>query len=96
MTFVLELTTEVAALRERLDAAERLHDLKTSISRHDVEACPADATVNAESAAWREAYLTRWSECARTSRNSCRLRLAARHPRPRANDRIAKGLAGQQ
>ena len=59
MTFVLELATELAVVRERLDTVERLLDRKTSISRADIEAYRADPAVAEERAAWREAYLNR-------------------------------------
>jgi len=59
MTFVLELATELAVVRERLDTVERLLDQKTSVSRADIEAYRADPQVAEERAAWREAYLNR-------------------------------------
>jgi hypothetical protein len=59
MTFVLELATELAVVRERLDTVERLLDAKTAITRQDIEDYRADAEVAEERAAWREAYLKR-------------------------------------
>lgn len=59
MTFLVELTTEVAVVRERLDTVERLLDTKGSITRADVEAYRPDAAAEQERAAWREAYLKR-------------------------------------
>lgn len=59
MTFVLELMTEVAVVRERLDTVERLFDAKHLISRSDVENYKADAVVESERTAWREAFVQR-------------------------------------
>lgn len=59
MTFIIELTTEVAVLRERLDTVERLLDGKGSITRADIEAFRPSAEAEAERSAWREAYLKR-------------------------------------
>jgi len=59
MTFFLELMTEVAVLRERTDTIERLLDAKGAISRADIEAYRADAAVEAERLAWRNAYFQR-------------------------------------
>lgn len=59
MTFLIELTTEVAVLRERLDTVERLLDGKGSVTRADIEAFRPSAEVEAERNAWREAYLKR-------------------------------------
>lgn len=59
MTFFFELMTEVAVMRERLDTVERLLDNKDAVSRADIEAYRADATVEAERAAWRNGYFQR-------------------------------------
>ncbi|MEZ5500482.1 MAG: hypothetical protein R3E77_13785 [Steroidobacteraceae bacterium] len=59
MTFVLELTTEVGALRERLDTVERLLDAKGTVTRADIESYEAPAAVESERAAWRDAYIKR-------------------------------------
>jgi len=59
MTFLLELTTEVAVLRERLDTVERLLDTKGSVTRAAIEAYQPDAAVEQERATWRDAYLKR-------------------------------------
>ena len=59
MTFLLELTTEVSVIRERLDTVERLLDTQGSITRADIEAYHPDAATEAERATWREAYLKR-------------------------------------
>lgn len=59
MTFFLELMTEVAVVRERLDTVERLLETKSSITRADIEAYRADDTVEAERLAWRNAYFQR-------------------------------------
>ncbi len=59
MTFMLELTTEVAVLRERIDTMERLLDSNGSVTRADIEAFQPSPAVAAERDAWREAYLKR-------------------------------------
>jgi hypothetical protein len=59
MTFMLELMTEVAVVRERLDTVERLLDANDSVSRAEIEAYRANADVEAERVAWRNAYFQR-------------------------------------
>jgi hypothetical protein len=59
MTFFFELMTEVSVLRERLDTVERLLGDKGVVSRADIEAFRADAAVEAERTAWRDAYFRR-------------------------------------
>lgn len=59
MTFILELTTEVAVLKERQDTVERLLDAKGTISRADIEAYRADDVVEAERDSWRAEYIER-------------------------------------
>jgi len=59
MTFMLELTTEVAVLRERMDTVERLLEERGSVTRAAIEAYQPSAAVEAERNAWREAYLKR-------------------------------------
>ncbi len=59
MTFLIELATEVAVLRERHDTVERLLDQQGSITRAAIEAYRAPPAVEAERAAQREAYLKR-------------------------------------
>ena len=59
MTFMLELTTEVSVLRERLDTVERLLDRHGSVTRAAIEAFVPEAEVENERAAWRDAYVKR-------------------------------------
>lgn len=59
MTFILELTTEVMVLRDRLDTHERLMDAKGTISRADIEAYRPDEDVEAERNAARDAMVKR-------------------------------------
>jgi hypothetical protein len=59
MTFLLELTTEVSVLRERLDTVERLLDRNGSVTRAAIEAFVPEAEVETERAAWRDAYVKR-------------------------------------
>jgi hypothetical protein len=59
MTFVIELTTEVAVLRERLDTVERLLDAGVPVTREAIESFQPQAAVNTERDAWRDAYLKR-------------------------------------
>lgn len=59
MTIVIELMTEVAVMRERMDTIERLLDTNGVVSRADVESYRADPAAEAERVAWRHAYLKR-------------------------------------
>lgn len=59
MSFILELTTEVAVLRERQDTIERLLDDRGNITRDDIERYRPNDDVEAERSSWREAYLER-------------------------------------
>ena len=59
MTFVLELTTEVSVLSERLDTVERLLDSQGSISRSDIENYTPDPGVEAERMRQRQALANR-------------------------------------
>ena len=59
MTFFIELTTEVAVLRERLDTVERLLERDGKVTRAAIEAYQADAQVEVERTAWRDAYMKR-------------------------------------
>lgn len=59
LTFILELTTEVGVMRERLDTVERLLETRGSVSKADIEAYQPNAKVEAERVAWREAFLKR-------------------------------------
>ena len=59
MTFILELTTEIAVLRERLDTVEHLLDDQGSVTRAAIEAYRPSAEHEGQRLAWREAYLKR-------------------------------------
>ena len=59
MTFLLELTTEVSVMRERLDTVEQLLDRSGSVTRAAIEAFVPDAALESERAAWRDAYVKR-------------------------------------
>jgi hypothetical protein len=59
MTFIVELTTEVAVLRERVDTVERLLDTRGSITRADIEAYRPEPAAEAERNAWRDGYVKR-------------------------------------
>jgi hypothetical protein len=59
MTFFIELTTEVAVLRERLDTVERLLERDGKVTRASIEAFKADPNAEAERVAWRDGYLKR-------------------------------------
>ena len=59
MTFIIELTTEVGAMRERLDTVERLLDTQGSVTRASIESYRPDAIVESERAAWRDAFMKR-------------------------------------
>lgn len=59
MTFIIELTTEVAVLRERLDTVEQLLDVHGSVTRQAIEQFQPSAELESRRTAWREAYLKR-------------------------------------
>ena len=59
MTFVIELTTEVAVLRERLDTVEYLLDSQGSVTRAAIEAFVPPPKTETERTAWRDSYLKR-------------------------------------
>lgn len=59
MTFILELSTELAVMHERHDTLERLLDKHGSVSRADIEHFRLDGDGEAERAGWREAFLER-------------------------------------
>jgi hypothetical protein len=46
-------------LRERADTVERLLEAKGTVSREDIENYRADAAVEEERVAWRNAYIQR-------------------------------------
>ena len=59
MTFIIELTTEVGVLRERLDTVEQLLDTQGSVTRAAIEKFQPSAELEGARAAWREAFLRR-------------------------------------
>ena len=59
MTFVIELTTEVAVLRERLDTVEQLLERDGQVTRASIEAFQPSAELESERNAWLDAYLKR-------------------------------------
>lgn len=59
MTFLVELTTEVAVLRERLDTVEQLLDTQGSVTREAIENFRPAAALDSARAAWRDAYIKR-------------------------------------
>ena len=59
MTFLIELTTEVAVLRERLDTVEQLLERDGQVTRASIEAFQPSAELESERNAWRDAYLKR-------------------------------------
>ncbi len=59
MSFVLELTTEVAAMRERLDTVECLLDEHGSVTREAIEAYEPSPEVEARRATWLAEYFRR-------------------------------------
>jgi hypothetical protein len=59
MAVVLALVSEVSAIRDRLDAHERLADAGQAPSRDKVEAYRADPAAEEEREAWRDAYIRR-------------------------------------
>ena len=59
MTFIVELTTEVSVLSERLNTVERLLDAQGTISRQDIEDYIPDAGAEAERMRARQTLIER-------------------------------------
>lgn len=59
MAVLLALTSEVAALRERIDSHERLASAGVVANVEQVEAFMPDPATEAQREAWRDAYLRR-------------------------------------
>jgi hypothetical protein len=59
MTFIIELTTEVSVLSERLNTVERLLDARGTISREDIERYQPDVEAEAERIQSRKALIER-------------------------------------
>jgi hypothetical protein len=59
MTFFLEMMAEFSTLRTRVDTIERLLEEKGSISREDIENFQPSPALEAERAAWAQAYIRR-------------------------------------
>ncbi len=59
MTFIIELTTEVAVLRERLNTVEHLLDTQGSVTRAAIESFQPTAEQESARAQWRDEYLKR-------------------------------------
>ena len=59
MTFMIELTTEVAVLRERLDTVEHLLSTEGKVTRELIEKFQPSAELESTRAAWRDSYLKR-------------------------------------
>ena len=59
MTFIIELTTEVSVLSERLNTVEHLLDAQGTISREDIENYVPDAAVETQRVEARKAIIRR-------------------------------------
>ena len=59
MTFIIELTTEVSVLSDRLNTVEQLLDARGTISREDIENYIPDADVEAQRTQSRKAIIER-------------------------------------
>jgi hypothetical protein len=59
MAVLLALTSEVAALRERVDSHERLAAAGVAATVDQIEAFMPDPATEAQREAWRDAYLRR-------------------------------------
>ena len=59
MTFVLELATELAVVRERLDTVEWLLDEHGSVTREQIEAYEPSPEVEQQRKQWLEEYFSR-------------------------------------
>jgi hypothetical protein len=59
MTFIVELTTEVSVLSERLNTVEHLLDTRGTISREDIENFTPDEAIETARMASRTAIIQR-------------------------------------
>ncbi len=59
MTFIIELTTEVSVLSERLNTVEHLLDTRGTISREDIESFTPDEAIEMTRMASRKAIVQR-------------------------------------
>ena len=59
MTFLIELTTEVSVMRERLDTVERLLERDGKVTRASIEAYVPDPATEGERARWRDECVKR-------------------------------------
>jgi hypothetical protein len=59
MAILLALVSEVAAVRDRLDAHERIAGLGEAPARDKVEAYRPDSEAEEDREAWRDAYIRR-------------------------------------
>ena len=59
MTFIIELTTEVSVLSERLNTVEQLLDARGTISRQDIEDYMPDADIETERMRAQQALIER-------------------------------------
>ena len=59
LSMVLELSQEIAILRERLDTHERVSEAKGGFGPEDVEAYEPDDGATAARDAWRQSFLKR-------------------------------------
>jgi len=59
MTFIIELTTEVSVLSERLNTVEHLLDARGTISREDIENYIPNARIEAERVESRKGIVKR-------------------------------------
>lgn len=59
MTFILELATEVAVMRQRFDTIECLLDQQGSVTREAIEAFEPSPEVEQRRSEWHAAYFAR-------------------------------------
>ena len=59
LTFLVELTTEVSVLRDRVNTLERVLEANSVLDRNDIEAYQPDATAEQERMDQRRAFLKR-------------------------------------
>jgi hypothetical protein len=91
LSITLALAGEVAVLRERLDAVERLLEAGKPVTRATLDAYVPDAAARAERDAWREQFLDVILRVVHQEREALARQAAAVAPQPAASQARAAG-----
>ncbi len=95
LSITLALAGEVAVLRERLDAVERLLEAGEPVTRAALDAYAPDAAARAEREAWREQFLDVILRAVHQEREALARQAGTGAPQPSASQaRAADSSAG--